>query len=117
MPSFERGSRRRERWDVVFHLFAERWPPCAKPLPAHSRGRARRSRRFELGNQFGYGAAALPAARLPGRRRDEPIARPGDSSVEHEQLVDPPASVRLQLNGGGAGRARLRCSKAAIEAP
>jgi len=34
MPSFEEGLSVPERWDVVFWLFAERWPPCTKPLPA-----------------------------------------------------------------------------------
>src|SRR5439155_1472457 len=33
MPSFEQGLTESQRWDIVFYLFAERWPPCEKPLP------------------------------------------------------------------------------------
>jgi mono/diheme cytochrome c family protein len=58
MPSFEEGLTAQERWDVVFHLFAERWPPCTKPLPKVSSDRLAVLGDFELGNQFGYGAAA-----------------------------------------------------------
>jgi mono/diheme cytochrome c family protein len=58
MPSFEEGLSVAERWDVVFYLFAERWPPCKKPLPPISAGELAISGDFELGNKFGYGAAA-----------------------------------------------------------
>jgi len=58
MPSFEEGLSSQERWDIVFHLFAERWPPCTKPLPPISSDRLAVLGDFELGNQFGYGAAA-----------------------------------------------------------
>ena len=58
MPSFEEGLSVPERWDVVFWLFAERWPPCTKPLPPIGSDRLAVLGDFELGNQFGYGAAA-----------------------------------------------------------
>ena len=69
MPSFEHGLSAAERWDVVFHLFAERWPPCTKPLPPIRADELALAGDFELGNRFGYGAAAclrrdfLPPAR------------------------------------------------------
>lgn len=58
MPSFAEGLSEDERWDVVFFLFAERWPPCARkltPLPASDLALAGD---FELSNRFGYAAAA-----------------------------------------------------------
>ena len=58
MPSFEEGLSAAERWDVVFFLFAERWPPCRKPLPPIGADELALSGDFELGNKFGYGAAA-----------------------------------------------------------
>ena len=58
MPSFEHGLTTAERWDVVFHLFAERWPPCPKPLPPIRADELALAGDFELGNRFGYGAAA-----------------------------------------------------------
>jgi len=58
MPSFEEGLTAQERWDVVFHLFAERWPPCTKPLPPLRADELAVLGDFELGNQSGYGAAA-----------------------------------------------------------
>ena len=58
MPSFEEGLTPAERWGIVFHLFAERWPPCMKPLPPIGADELAISGDFELGNKFGYGAAA-----------------------------------------------------------
>lgn len=58
MPSFEEGLTPAERWDVVFHLFAERWPPCTRPLPPVGADELAGWGDFELGNKFGYGAAA-----------------------------------------------------------
>ncbi|TMA18376.1 MAG: c-type cytochrome [Deltaproteobacteria bacterium] len=58
MPSFEEGLSPQERWDIVFHLFAERWPPCTKPLPKLGSDRLAALGDFELGNEFGYGAAS-----------------------------------------------------------
>jgi mono/diheme cytochrome c family protein len=58
MPSFEQGLTAGERWDIVFYLFAERWPPCLKPLPPVGADELAVSGDFELGNKFGYGAAA-----------------------------------------------------------
>jgi high-affinity iron transporter len=38
MPSFAETLSDGDRWDIAFHLFADRWPPCASPrwspLPA-----------------------------------------------------------------------------------
>ncbi|HXJ23337.1 MAG TPA: cytochrome c [Polyangia bacterium] len=38
MPSFAETLSASDRWDIAFHLFADRWPPCASarwpPLPA-----------------------------------------------------------------------------------
>jgi mono/diheme cytochrome c family protein len=38
MPSFAETLTDGDRWDIAFHLFADRWPPCASsrwsPLPA-----------------------------------------------------------------------------------
>jgi len=58
MPSFQEGLSPQERWDVVFYLFAERWPPCTKPLPPIGADRLAVLGDFELGNEFGYGAAS-----------------------------------------------------------
>jgi len=58
MPSFAEGLTESERWDIVFYLFAERWPPCTKPLPPMSARDLALLGDFELGNSFGYGAAA-----------------------------------------------------------
>jgi mono/diheme cytochrome c family protein len=58
MPSFEQGLTESERWDIVFHLFAERWPPCEKPLPPIGADELAVMGDFELGNLYGYGAAA-----------------------------------------------------------
>jgi mono/diheme cytochrome c family protein len=58
MPSFEEGLMPQERWDIVFYLFAERWPPCTKPLPPLGSDRLALLGDFELGNEFGYGAAS-----------------------------------------------------------
>jgi mono/diheme cytochrome c family protein len=75
MPSFQEGLSPQERWDIVFHLFAERWPPCAKPLPKLSADRLAVLGDFELGNEFGYGAASclrrdfLPPAKPTGTAR------------------------------------------------
>jgi mono/diheme cytochrome c family protein len=58
MPSFEEGLTSQERWDIVFWLFAERWPTCTKPLPPLRADQLAVLGDFELGNQFGYGAAS-----------------------------------------------------------
>jgi len=69
MPSFEEGLTPQERWDIVFYLFAERWPPCTKPLPPIRADELAALGDFELGNKFGYGAAAcLRRDFLPPRR-------------------------------------------------
>jgi mono/diheme cytochrome c family protein len=58
MPSFEEGLSEPQRWDIVFYLFAERWPPCDKPLPPLRADELALLGDYELGNRFGYGAAA-----------------------------------------------------------
>ena len=58
MPSFEDGLSESQRWDIVFYLFAERWPPCDKPLPPLHADELALLGDYELGNRFGYGAAA-----------------------------------------------------------
>jgi mono/diheme cytochrome c family protein len=58
MPAFAEGLTEDERWSIVFHLFAARWPPCKKPLPPITSDELALSGDFELGNKFGYGAAA-----------------------------------------------------------
>ena len=58
MPSFEDGLSESQRWDIVFYLFAERWPPCDKPLPPLRADELALLGDYELGNRFGYGAAA-----------------------------------------------------------
>ncbi len=58
MPSFELGLTESQRWDIVFYLFAERWPPCGKPLPPIGADELAMMGDFELGNRYGYGAAA-----------------------------------------------------------
>lgn len=64
MPAFDEGLSAAERWDIVFFLFAERWPACAEPQRVRLAG-ARLDTDdlalagdFELGNRFFYGAAA-----------------------------------------------------------
>lgn len=58
MPSFEQGLSAAERWDVVFYLFAERWPACKQPLPPLGADELALLGDFELSNRFPYGAAA-----------------------------------------------------------
>jgi len=58
MPSFEQGLTESQRWEIVFYLFAERWPPCEKPLPPIGADELAMMGDFELGNLYGYGAAA-----------------------------------------------------------
>ena len=58
MPSFQEGLTSAQRWDIAFWLFAERWPPCEKRLKPISTEELAVSGDFELGNKFGYGAAA-----------------------------------------------------------
>jgi high-affinity iron transporter len=58
MPSFEDGLSEMQRWDIVFHLFAERWPPCDKPLPPLRADELALLGDYELSKRFVYGAAA-----------------------------------------------------------
>ncbi|HZX95247.1 MAG TPA: cytochrome c [Myxococcales bacterium] len=58
MPAFKDGLSQMARWDIVFYLFAERWPPCEKPLPPLRADELAVLGDYELGNRFGYGAAA-----------------------------------------------------------
>jgi hypothetical protein len=75
MPAFEDGLTEMQRWDIVFYLSAERWPPCEKSLPPIRSDELALSGDFELGNKFGYGAAAclrrdfLGPMRPAGRKR------------------------------------------------
>jgi len=68
MPAFDEGLDESQRWDIVFWLFAERWPPCTKPLPPLRADELALLGDFELGNKFGYGAAScLRRSYLPPR--------------------------------------------------
>jgi mono/diheme cytochrome c family protein len=68
MPAFDEGLSAEERWDVVFWLFAERWPPCTKELPPLHADELALLGDFELGNRFAYGAASCLRRRfLPPR--------------------------------------------------
>jgi mono/diheme cytochrome c family protein len=58
MPSFAEGLAPAERWDIVFWLFAERWPPCKRAFQPIAAAELATSGDFELGKKFGYGAAA-----------------------------------------------------------
>jgi len=58
MPSFEDGLTAMQRWDIVFYLFAERWPPCEEKLPPLRADELALLGDYELSNRFGYGAAA-----------------------------------------------------------
>jgi len=72
MPAFDTGLTEMQRWDVVFHLFAARWPPCDTPLPPLRADELAVLGDYELAKRFGYGAAAclrrrfLPPAAKPG---------------------------------------------------
>ena len=79
MPSFEDGLSELQRWDIVFYLFAQRWPPCEKPLPPIAADELALLGDFELSNRFGYDAAAClrraflaPSKRTPARTRTGP---------------------------------------------
>jgi high-affinity iron transporter len=66
MPTFKEGLGESNRWDVVFYLFAERWPPCTAPVPPMRASELALLGDFELSNMFPYGAAAcLRRAFLP----------------------------------------------------
>jgi len=99
MPSFEEGSRRGSGGRRL-HLFAERWPR-AEAIAAHSAVRA------SPFSEISSWATSSAMARRPAcgatscRRRDEPIARPGDSSVETRATRRPAASVRLAAHVAG----------------
>src|SRR6266478_61777 len=75
MPSFEEGLSKMKRWDIVYFLFAERWPPCEKPLPPLRADELAVLGDYELAKRFGYGAAAclrrkfLPPAQPASRKR------------------------------------------------
>jgi mono/diheme cytochrome c family protein len=58
MPSFETGLTDLQRWDIVFYLFAERWPPCTQRLPPLRADELAVLGDYELSKKFGYGAAA-----------------------------------------------------------
>jgi high-affinity iron transporter len=58
MPSFEEGLTEMQRWAIVFHLFAARWPPCEKPLPPLRADELALLGDYELSKRFGYGAAS-----------------------------------------------------------
>lgn len=80
MPAFDPGLSARDRWDIVFYLFAVRWPPCAaKPPATLAADELALLGDFELGNRFGYGAAAClrreflaPARRAASARAQRP---------------------------------------------
>ena len=58
MPSFETGLTDLQRWDIVFYLFAERWPPCTERLPPLRADELSVLGDYELSKKYGYGAAA-----------------------------------------------------------
>jgi mono/diheme cytochrome c family protein len=58
MPSFAQGLSAQERWNIVFFLFAKRWPPCETKAPAVSASVLATSSDFDLGTRYGYKAIA-----------------------------------------------------------
>jgi mono/diheme cytochrome c family protein len=54
MPGFADSLSAQERWDVVFWLFAMRWPPCVKEVPPLSASVLAVSSDFDLSNKFAY---------------------------------------------------------------
>ncbi|MCA1828626.1 MAG: cytochrome c [Myxococcales bacterium] len=59
MPSFGDALSVQDRWDVVFWLFAERWPPCARKDAAMlSASELAVSSDFDLSNKVPYDAIA-----------------------------------------------------------
>jgi mono/diheme cytochrome c family protein len=70
MPSFETGLTDLETWDIVFYLFAGRWPPCTQRLPPLRADELAVLGDYELSKKSGYGAAACL------RRKFLPPAQP-----------------------------------------
>ena len=59
MPSFGDTVSAQERWDIVFWLFAQRWPPCAvKDAPVPPASELALSSDFDLSNRMPYDAIA-----------------------------------------------------------
>ena len=59
MPSFGDALSAQDRWDLVFWLFASRWPPCARPnAPVLSASELALSSDFDLSNKVPYDAIA-----------------------------------------------------------
>jgi mono/diheme cytochrome c family protein len=59
MPSFADTLAESARWDIAFHLFADRWPPCTSPQgPRLSAAAAAHLSDYDIWKTHGYGAAA-----------------------------------------------------------
>lgn len=58
MPAFDVGLSDAQRWDIVFWLFAERWPPCGMRVQPIALEELAISSDFDLSNKYPYGAAA-----------------------------------------------------------
>ena len=59
MPSFADTLPPSARWDIAFHLFADRWPPCTSaPSTRLSAAAAAHLSDHDIWKAYGYGAAA-----------------------------------------------------------
>ena len=59
MPSFADTLSASDRWDIAFHLLADRWPPCiSTPAPPLSAAAAAHTSDYDIWKAHGYGAAA-----------------------------------------------------------
>jgi mono/diheme cytochrome c family protein len=56
MPAFGDTMSVQDRWDVVFYLFAVRWPPCTRDAPAMTAAKLAISSDFDLSGQVPYAA-------------------------------------------------------------
>ena len=66
MPPFAEALSTADRWDVVFFLFAQRWPPCDHDAAVLSSSDLARSRDFDLTDKVGYGSIGCVRRRFVG---------------------------------------------------